>query len=90
MHKCIKFILFWSNTPHVSDGVSRPSSGVQDCKYSNQTDNGCLLASGYPLANRQQYLFDIYLLLYVQSVTLDVGRKDRTEHVECYSKIKQI
>ena len=25
------------------------------------------LASGYPLASRQQYLFDKYLLLYVQS-----------------------
>ena len=22
MHKCIKFILFWSNIPHVSDGLS--------------------------------------------------------------------
>ena len=22
IHKCIKFILFWSNTPHVSDGLS--------------------------------------------------------------------
>jgi len=22
MHKCIKFILFWNDTPHVSDGLS--------------------------------------------------------------------
>ena len=42
----------------------------------------CLLASG------QQYLFDICLLLYVQSWTPDDGRKDRPKHVECHSKIK--
>ena len=39
----------------------------------------------FPLASRQQYLFDICLLLYVQSWTLDDGRKDRPKHVECYS-----
>ena len=41
----------------------------------------CLLASN---------MFDIYLMLYVQSWTPDDGRKDRPEHVECYSKIKYI
>jgi len=40
MHQCIKFILFWNDILHVSDGTY--------C---------CLLASGYPLASRQQYLF---------------------------------
>jgi len=44
----------------------------------------------FPLASSQQYLFDIYLLLYVQSWTPDDGRKDRPKHVECYSKIKYI
>ena len=46
-----------------------------------------LLASGneFSLASSQQNLFDIYLLLYVQS--LDDGRKDRPKHVECYTKI---
>jgi len=37
------------------------------------------------LASRQQYLFDICLLQYVQSLTPDDGRKDRPKHVECYS-----
>ena len=61
----------------------RPSSGVQDCTYSNQTDTAvCMLAS------RQQYMFDKCLLLYVQSWTPDDGRKDRPEHAECHSKIK--
>jgi len=31
-------------------------------------------------------LFDIYLMLYVQSQTPDDGRKDRPKHVECYFK----
>ena len=44
MYYCIKFILFWNDSLHVSDG---PSSAVQDCTYSNsQTDTAvCLLAS---------------------------------------------
>jgi len=45
-----------------------------------QTDTVvCLLTS------RQQYLFDICLLQYVQSLTPDDGRKGRPKHVECYS-----
>jgi len=36
MHQCIKFILFWNDTLHVSDGPFRPSSGVQDCTHSNR------------------------------------------------------
>ena len=63
----------------------RPSLGVQDCTYSNQTDTAvCLLAS------REQYLFDKCLLLYVQSWTPNNGRKDSPKHVECHSKIKLI
>jgi len=37
------------------------------------------------LASKQQYLSDICLLQYVQSLTSDDGRKDRPKHVECYS-----
>jgi len=50
-----------------------------------------LLASGnsFPLASSQHNLYDIYLLLYVQSCTPDDGRKDRPKHVECYSKINK-
>jgi hypothetical protein len=40
------------------------------------------------LASRWQYLFDIYLLLYVQSWTPDDGRKGRPKHVQCYPKNK--
>jgi len=59
MHQCIKFILFWSDTLHVSDGLS-----VHHQEYKTvHTATG----SGYPLASRQQYLFDKCLLLYVQS-----------------------
>jgi hypothetical protein len=31
-------------------------------------------------------VFDICLLLHVQSLTPDDGRKDRPKHVECHSK----
>jgi hypothetical protein len=34
-------------------------------------------------------MFDIYLLLYVQSLTPDYGQKDRPKHVHCYSKINK-
>jgi hypothetical protein len=36
----------------------------------------------FPLASRQQYLFDIYLLQYVQSWTPDDGRQDHPKHVD--------
>ena len=83
-------ILFLNDTLHVLDGF-RPSSGVQDCIYSNKHLSnmyGCLLVRGYPLASRQQYLLDKCLLLYVQSWTPDHGRKDPPKHVECHSKNK--
>jgi len=86
MHQFLKFILFWNITLRVSDGLSfyhqefntvHTASGV--CQIDTAT---CLLASSY------QYLFNIRLMLYVQSRTPDDGRKDRLKHVECYSKIK--
>jgi len=40
-----------------------------------------LLASKQP-----QNLYDIYLMLYVESYTPDDGRKDRPKHVECCYK----
>ena len=39
------------------------------------------------LASRLQDLFDVHLMLYVQSSTVDDGRKDGPKHVERYSKI---
>ena len=86
MHQCLKFILFWNDTLHVSDCHSvhhqdfttvRTATGICQRDIAD-----CLLAS------RQQYLFDKCLLLYVQSLTPDDGRKDHPKHVEYHSKIK--
>jgi len=66
MHQCIKFILFWNDTLHVSNGLSVHHQDIKNVNTATgicQTDTAeCLLAS------RQQYLFDICLLLYVHSV----------------------
>ena len=55
MRKCIKFILFWNDTVHVSDGFSahhQQFNTVHTATGVCQTDTAvCLLAS------RQQYLF---------------------------------
>jgi len=65
MHQFLEFILFWNNTLHASDGLSvhhQEFKTVHTAAGIYQTDGVvCLLAS------RQQHLFDIYLLLYVQS-----------------------
>jgi len=50
MHQCIKFILFWNDTLTYFGQSFRPSSGVQDCTYSNRHLSNrycCLLASAY-------------------------------------------
>jgi hypothetical protein len=100
MHHFLKFILFWNNTLHVSDGLSlhhQESKTVHTATGVSQTYSAdCLLvgtrwnwsSNSFPLASSQQNLFDIHLLLYVQSWTPDDGGKDRLKHVECYSKIK--
>jgi len=36
MHQCIKFILFWNNTLHVSDGLSIHHQQLQDSTYSKR------------------------------------------------------
>jgi len=78
------FILFWNDTLHVSDGLS-----VHDQELKTvHTETGICQTDS--VVCRQQYLFDICLLLYVQSWTSDDGRKDRPKHVECHPKIKQI
>jgi len=80
MHQCIKFILFWNGTLHVSDGLSIIRSWrlcIQQHAFVKQ-----ILLS--------EYLFDKCMLLYVQSLTPDDGRKDSPKHVECHSKIKYI
>jgi len=71
MHQCIKFILFWKWDCTCFGRSFRPSSGVQDCRYSNRHLSNrycCLLASGYEMELQfhlvPQYLFDKCLLLY--------------------------
>ena len=63
MHRCIKFVLFWNDTLHVSDGLSvhhQQFKTVHTATGICQTDTAvCLLAS------TQQYL--CAQLLYVQS-----------------------
>ena len=91
IHQCLIFILLEKHSTCFGRS-SRPSSGVQDCTYSNTHMSNrycCLLMrtrwNSFPLASRQQYLFDICLLLYLQSLTPDDGRKGRPKHVQCYS-----
>jgi len=65
MQRCTKFILFWNDTLRVLDSLSvhhQEYKTVHTATGICQTDTAvCLLAS------RQQYLFDKWLLLYVQS-----------------------
>jgi len=69
MHQCIKFILVWNYTLHVSDGLSvhhQEFKTVHTATGKCQTDTAeCLLAE--TVASSRQYLFDKCLLLYVQS-----------------------
>ena len=79
-------ILFWNDTLHVSEGLSVHHQDFQTVHTATgicQTNTAVCLQASIP-----QYLFDIYLLLYVQSGNPDDGRKDRPKHVECHSKIK--
>ena len=91
IHQSLKFILFWNKSTCFGQSFL-PSSGVHDCAYSNRhvANRYCsLLASVNWLefhlvhaSKRQQYLFDICVLLYVQSWTHDDGRKDCSKHVD--------
>ena len=64
MHQFLKFILFYSNTLHVSNGLSvhhQESKTVHTASGKCHADFAdCLLAG-------KQNLFDIRLMLYVQS-----------------------
>jgi hypothetical protein len=65
MHQTLKFILFCSSTLHVSDGLSvhhQESKTVHTARSLCKTDS-----ADYLLASSQQNLYDIHLLLYVQS-----------------------
>ena len=60
MYQFLKFILFWNNTLHFSDGLSFHHQEFKTLHTATDT-----VAS--LLASRQQYLFDIHLLPYVES-----------------------
>jgi hypothetical protein len=75
MHQFLKFILFWNNTLHVSDGLSvhhqefktvHTATGIYQTER-EQDGTGETSSILFPLASRKQYLFYIYLLLYIQS-----------------------
>jgi len=87
MHRCIKSVLFWNDTLHVSAGLSVHRQEFETAHTAKGT--AVRLLAG-PLASGQQYLFGVRLLLYVLSRTPDDGRKDHPKHVEYHSKIKQI
>ena len=67
MHHCIKLILFWNDTLHVSDGLSVHHQEFKTLHTATgicQADTAVCLLAG---TRRQTYLFDICLLLYVDS-----------------------
>jgi len=79
MHQFFKLILFCSSTLHVSEGLSvhhQESNTVHTASSICQKDYADGLQAGtrwncssfsIPLASSQQNLFDMYLMMYVQS-----------------------
>jgi len=79
----IYFILKWHCTCFGRSFC--PSSGVQDCTYSNRHLSNrycCLLAS-------MESAVSVWLL-YVQSWTPGDGRKDHQKYAQCHSKINKL
>ena len=88
--KCTSFRVYWILKIYWKAGwFFCPLSGVQDCTYSIRYMSyrlvDCLLAGTVPPSKQSTNLYDIYLMLYIQSGTPDDGRKDRPKHVEWYS-----
>ena len=77
MHQFIKFILFWNDTVHVSDGLSvhhQEFKTVHTATGICQTDTAvCLLASSSS----------------VELLMMD-GKTTRNMYIKCHSKIKYI
>jgi len=53
-----------------------------DCLLAGTRWNMKLQFHLVPASKQPQYLYDIHLMLYVQTWTPDDGRKDRPKHVE--------
>jgi len=83
MHQCLKSIDF-GMTLYMFRTVF-PSIIRSSRLYIQQPNRYCFLLVSKQTAD----LFDIRLLLYVQSWTPDDGRKDRPKHVQCHSKINK-
>ena len=69
MQQCIKFILFWNDALHVSDGLSvyhQEFKTVHTATGIRQTDTAVCL-----LANRQQYLFDCCCMYSLELLIMD-------------------
>ena len=57
MHQCIRFILFWNDTPHVSDGLSVHHQEFKTAHTATgicQRDTAVCLLVGVPPRTRQQ------------------------------------
>jgi hypothetical protein len=67
-------------TLHVSDDLS--VQGVQNCTHSIRYISYRLVVC---MPKQSNNLYDIYLILCVQSWTPDDGRQDRPKHVDWYS-----
>jgi len=88
MHQCIKFILFWNDTLHVSDGLSVHHQEYKTAHTATgicQTDTSVCLLAGTRWKYSNRRLSNRYCSLlaggYVQSWTPDDGRKERPKHV---------
>jgi len=74
MHQCIKFILFWNDTLHVSDDLSVHH---QEFKTVHTTAGICQIGTAVCLlASRQQYLFGC--CMYSLEVLMMDGMIDRS------------
>jgi len=77
MYECIKFILFWNDIPHVSDGLPVHHQEFKTLHTATgicQTDTAvCLLAS------RQQYLFGC--CMYILELLMMDGKTVRNMYI---------
>jgi hypothetical protein len=93
---CNKFNSTWWEVPKKSNAILDVHRTVHHNIYFYSKSNQMhqlfkfiLFWNNTQHASKQMhYLFDIYLLMYVQSWTPDDGWKDHLKHIECYSKIK--
>jgi len=74
MHQFLKFILFWNNTLHVSDGLSVHHQEFQDCTYSIRYMS--YRFCGYLLASSHRTCMTYTWCCVYSLGTPDFGRKD--------------